>query len=271
MDDLLPIGRFARVSGLSIGALRHYDEVSLLRPAVVDRDTGYRRYRAEGLAVARLIARLRDLEVPLDEIRRILAVDEVERRGLLAAHRARLEARAFRVHYLLHVLGQLSTGKEHIVTAPPRPPELDVDTRTALGKGLFNHTWTLLEKKDRTQDEDDEMIHAAHASRYHWGEVGGPEHRARGEWQCSRVYAVLGRGEPSMWHARRCLAICEEHGIADWDIAAAYEALARASLVAGDRAEAARWAGAARTALAAVVDEDDREPIEQDLDALGVG
>jgi len=70
VDDLLPIGRFARVSGLSIGALRHYDEVSLLRPAVVDRDTGYRRYRAEQLAVARLIARLRDLEVPLDEIRR---------------------------------------------------------------------------------------------------------------------------------------------------------------------------------------------------------
>jgi hypothetical protein len=115
------------------------------------------------------------------------------------------------------------------------------------------------------------MIHAAHASRYHWGEVGGPEHRARGEWQCSRVYAVLGRAEPSLWHARRCLAICEEHGIADWDIAAAYEALARAAFVAGDRAEAARWAGAARTALAAVVDEDDREPIEQDLNALGVG
>jgi DNA-binding transcriptional MerR regulator len=112
VDDLLPIGRFARVSGLSIGGLRHYDEVSLLRPAVVDRDTGYRRYRAEQVAVARLIARLRDLEVPLDEIGRILAADEVERRGLLAAHRARLEARAFRVHYLLHVLGQLSTGKE---------------------------------------------------------------------------------------------------------------------------------------------------------------
>jgi len=157
------------------------------------------------------------------------------------------------------------------VTAPPRPPELDVDTRKALGKGLYNHTWTLLEKKDRTPDEDDEMIHAAHASRYHWGEVGGPENRARGEWQCSRVYAVLGRGEPALWHARRCLAICEEHGIADWDIAAAYEALARASFVAGDRAGAARWAGAARTALAAVADEDDREQIEQDLDALGIG
>lgn len=43
--DLIPIGRFARLAGLSIGALRHYDELDLLRPADVDRFTGYRRYR----------------------------------------------------------------------------------------------------------------------------------------------------------------------------------------------------------------------------------
>jgi hypothetical protein len=73
-----------------------------------------------------------------------------------------------------------------------------------------------------------------------------------------------------MWHARRCLAICDEHGIADWDIAAAYEALARAALVASHPTEAARWAAAARTALAAVADADDPELIEQDLTALGV-
>ena len=44
-DELISIGRFARPSGLSIGALRHYDELDLLRPADVDRFTGYRRYR----------------------------------------------------------------------------------------------------------------------------------------------------------------------------------------------------------------------------------
>ena len=43
--DLLPIGRFARLAGLSVGALRHYDELGVLRPADVDRFTGYRRYR----------------------------------------------------------------------------------------------------------------------------------------------------------------------------------------------------------------------------------
>lgn len=50
---LLSIGRFARLSGLSIGALRHYDEIGLLAPAETDRVTGYRRYRRDHEALAR--------------------------------------------------------------------------------------------------------------------------------------------------------------------------------------------------------------------------
>ena len=97
--DLLPIGRFARLSGLSIGALRHYDELDLLRPAEVDRFTGYRRYRREQLERARTIARLRDLELPIDEIREVLATDDpAEQRRRIGAHRSRcpVGARAVR-------------------------------------------------------------------------------------------------------------------------------------------------------------------------------
>ena len=60
------------------------------------------------------------------------------------------------------------------MTRPPVAPELDHATRRALAIGLFNYTWTLLENPDRTPEQDDEMLHAAHASRYHWGEVGEP-------------------------------------------------------------------------------------------------
>jgi DNA-binding transcriptional MerR regulator len=73
-DDLLSIGQFARLAGLSVGALRHYDELDLLRPADVDPFTGYRRYRSEQLETARVIGRLRELEMPLDEIREVLAI-----------------------------------------------------------------------------------------------------------------------------------------------------------------------------------------------------
>ncbi len=191
-DDLLSIGRFARLAGLSVGALRHYDELDLLRPADVDQFTGYRRYRRVQLETARAIARLRELEMPLDEIREVLAIDDpTERARRLAAHRARIEARTYRLQRVLHHVTQLSKG-EPIVSRPPVAPDLDHATRRALAVGLFNYTWTLLENPNRTPEQDDEMLHAAHASRYHWGEVGEQVNLARGEWQVSRVYAVLG-------------------------------------------------------------------------------
>lgn len=57
----------------------------------------------------------------------------------------------------------------------------------------FNLVWTLMEKKDRTKEDDDKMTHAAHASRFHWGEIGTPVEIERGEWQISRMYTVLKR------------------------------------------------------------------------------
>jgi tellurite resistance protein len=149
-------------------------------------------------------------------------------------------------------------------------PEIDGATHRALGAALFNQVWALLEQEERTPSETDEMIHAAHASRFHWSRADDatPVHLARGEWQCSRVYAVLGRAEPSLWHARRCLAINEANQIADFDLAAAYEALARAHAVAGDAATAARWTAMAIAALDGITDPDDREVIERDIATL---
>jgi len=265
---LLSIGRFGRLAGLSIGALRHYDELDVLRPAWTDPTTGYRYYRPAQLEDARLVARLRELEMPLEDIRLVLAADDPgERRRRLAAHRARIQARTDRLQHVLHHLSVAETSKEPIVSTPPKPPAIDPETRRALAVGLFNRTWELLETSDRTAAQDDEMIHAAHASRYHWGEVGEPFHLARGEWQCARVYSTLGRGEPALWHANRCLAILQanEGGIEDWDLPAAYEGLARASAVAGDRAGREAWIARATAALASIADPEDRRIVEADL------
>ncbi|RPF30396.1 DNA-binding transcriptional MerR regulator [Streptomyces sp. TLI_185] len=79
------------VTGLSITALRHYDDVGLLAPAYVDPDTGYRRYRPNQVDEARLYAALRRLEVPVDAMR---AVREHGVGAVLAEHRERLQARA---------------------------------------------------------------------------------------------------------------------------------------------------------------------------------
>ncbi|MHA1932697.1 MAG: hypothetical protein ACW96X_09175, partial [Promethearchaeota archaeon] len=108
---------------------------------------------------------------------------------------------------------------------------------------LFNKTWDLIDKGDnRTSDENDDMIHSAHASRYHWSVVvasgeypkSGPTNLQAGDWQISRVYALLKRSEPSLYHAKRCLQICEENKIGDFNLAFAYEAVSRAYSITGD-------------------------------------
>lgn len=285
-DDLLVIGRFARLAGLSVGALRHYDELDLFRPAFIDPATGYRSYRRDQLATAQAIARLRDLEVPLDAIRAYLAADDpTDQRRVLADHRVRLAARTARLQRVLHLVGQLAAAP----TTKPPATETDLMTTTAaldpmadlngashreLAVALFNRVWSLLEVADRTPAQTDEVIHAAHASRFHWSRAEGSQavNLGRGEWQCSHVYAVLGRGEPAVWHARRCLAYAEtpDGGQEDWDVASAYEAMARAHAVAGDPAAAGEWKAKAVAALEGVADQDDRDVIEGDLATLPI-
>lgn len=129
-----------------------------------------------------------------------------------------------------------------------------------LAVDLFNHVWALLEKLGRTPEDDDEMIHAAHASRHHWASAGTAINLARGEWQCSRVYSVLGRAEPALHHALRCLAYTETADEAeDWDLPFAHEAIARAYLVAGDEPRSREHAARAREFAAGVAEPDDRE------------
>jgi hypothetical protein len=138
-----------------------------------------------------------------------------------------------------------------------------------LGVDLFNHTWTLLEQAERTPDEDDAMLNASHASRWHWSQASEEaKHQARGEWQLSRVYAVLGRGEPAIYHAERCLAWCGRGEVEDWDVAFAYEALARAHSVAGNVEEAGRCKALARERGDAIADPEDREHFDKDWATL---
>jgi hypothetical protein len=124
---------------------------------------------------------------------------------------------------------------------------------------LFNRTWDLLDKPERTQEENDELIHTGHASRYHWGKVGTPLNLARGEQQLSHIHAILKRAEPALHHGQRALEICQANGIADFDIAFAYEAIARAHAVAGNQSERSRYLELARTAAAGIAKEDDRK------------
>jgi hypothetical protein len=147
-------------------------------------------------------------------------------------------------------------------------PEDAIDRAQAVA--LFNHAWSLLDLPARTTAEDFDLIHATHASRWHWGRASGPQEWAIGEWQCSRAYAVLGRGEPALVHAQRCLDLCDEHQLEGLIVASAHEALARAYVVDGDH-HAARLERDAAADLAAHLDDlEDRAVVEGDLALLGL-
>ena len=146
--------------------------------------------------------------------------------------------------------------------------QLGQDEERRLAATLFNHVWDLMEKPDRSADDDDAMVHGAHASRYHWGVVGEPVHWARGEWQCSRVYTVLGRFEPALHHAGRCLALAVQYGLGPFDVGAAHEALARSYRIVGDTAKVAEHVALGQAEAAAITDADDRTILAADLASL---
>jgi DNA-binding transcriptional MerR regulator len=89
--DLVSIDDFARLSGLSPGAMRLYDEVGLLPPARVDPDSGYRWYAPGQADQARLIVSLRHLGVPLARIATIVGCDPAEAAKQVAAFWAEAE------------------------------------------------------------------------------------------------------------------------------------------------------------------------------------
>ena len=146
--------------------------------------------------------------------------------------------------------------------------ELDPAAQRALAIALFNRVSELLEKTDRTDDDDQELVNAAHASRYHWTSIGTARHLAIGDWQISRVYSTLGRAEPAVFHALLCLDNARRATDEPWLLASAYEGLARAYSVAGDRGAATEWKNKAVAQLELVTDPDDREIVERDVGGL---
>jgi DNA-binding transcriptional MerR regulator len=106
-DELVNIGTFALQTGLSIPMLRYYHEIGVLEPASVDPDTGYRRYSREQVARARLIGRLRSVEVPVTELTQVLAADGSGLRAILQTHRGRLSARIEDTQRMLALVNDL--------------------------------------------------------------------------------------------------------------------------------------------------------------------
>ncbi|RBY80787.1 MerR family transcriptional regulator [Blastococcus sp. TF02A-26] len=118
---MLAIGEFSRLTHLSVRTLRRYHDAGLLEPAIVDAASGYRYYTAEQIPTAQVIHRLRELDVPLPDVQRILrSPDPGARAALVADHLRRLEAELDRTRAAVVSLRRL---------LQPAQPPLDVELR----------------------------------------------------------------------------------------------------------------------------------------------
>lgn len=115
------IGEFSRLGRVPVKTLRYYDDIALFTAADVDDLTGYRRYRADQLALLNRILALKALGFSLDHIRRMIEepVDEAELLGMLVLRRAQIEddlaeatSRINEIESRIHHL-----DKEHTMTA----------------------------------------------------------------------------------------------------------------------------------------------------------
>ena len=119
-----------------------------------------------------------------------------------------------------------------------------------MGIEMNIQTWSLLEKKERSEQDVLRMIMFAKASLYHWKHSPNfqPINEQRGEWMISRVFAVLGKGEISLSHAEKTIKLTEKYGLKEFDLAYAYEALARANATLGNTDKYKKWLKKAKEA-----------------------
>jgi len=127
-------------------------------------------------------------------------------------------------------------------------------------KILNGKVWELLQKTNRLKSENEMMIHAAHASCYHWLKAGTGLHHQRGEWLIAHVYTELELAEPALRHAARCLELTNEFAdlMQDFDRAYAFEGVARANALAGKRDKALKYIHLALEAGHAISGEEDK-------------
>jgi hypothetical protein len=132
----------------------------------------------------------------------------------------------------------------------------------------FNAAWDLIDKPERTPEDDRMMVALSQASIYHWLNRPDcePKRLSVGYWQASRIQTLLGNAAEARNHAE----VCRQYSIGQdpFLLGYAYEAVARAEKIAGNSRGTAEQLVLAREQAALVSNKEDRELLQKDLDGL---
>jgi hypothetical protein len=132
----------------------------------------------------------------------------------------------------------------------------------------FNKTWDLIDNPNRTSEEDKSMLQTSMASLWHWTQRDGakPQNLSVGNWQVSRVYALLGQADNARRYGEISLKLAQ--GTTSFYSGFAYEALARAEMVAGNKAKMQEYLQRANVLADQVEDKEDKQVLSSDLKSI---
>ena len=138
-----------------------------------------------------------------------------------------------------------------------------------MGIEMNNQTWGLLDKKDRSEQDNIRMINFVKASLYHWRKSDKYKvvNEQRGQWLISHVYAILDKSYEALSYAKETLKITEDNNLKDFDLAYAYESMARAYSISENKDESEEWYKKAKAAGDLIADEKDKECFILDLNS----
>jgi hypothetical protein len=145
-------------------------------------------------------------------------------------------------------------------------PALDLQAAHRYFSGeCFNRTWDLIDKPKRTAEEDAAMIHTCLASLWHWSQRSDckPANLSIGYWQAARVFALARDAEAARRYAQLCLEASRGEG--PFLVGYAYEALARAEKLAGNKDKASAHLAEARRWADQIPDEENKKALLNDL------
>jgi len=134
----------------------------------------------------------------------------------------------------------------------------------------FNRAWNLIEKEDRTLEEDEEMLQLSLASAWHWSQRD--DHSSTklsiSFWQISRAYSILGETENARKYGQLCLNVSMRDEVRSFYLAYAYEALARAEGISGNREKMLDYVRKSRETIERVIKDEEKKMIGDDLESI---
>jgi hypothetical protein len=153
-----------------------------------------------------------------------------------------------------------------VTEAIENPPPADVAAwNHTFAPMAFNEAWQLLDLAEPSREDEEAMLAASFAQRYHWYQVGTPRNQAIADWQVSRVAAVLGYADLALRFGERSLATCLDNDLDAFVTGFAHEAIARAAADVDDVEMFTEHLEAAKEKLAEIEDPEERDTLEADL------